>query len=176
MLRLLRACGVPWPLPSLPWRHPVFAGSWNDPPRRIFCAKTARLGGGYPHWLPTRIVCPQYSLLLRAVPPVKSQCKECGGSAICSHGKNKYKCKECGGKKCGGTVTIGDQPHLEGGASRKARRHASGSGKPVAVQMWQGCTQSRCSCHVHLAYCTTRCCTRVASAVLRVRGPTAALP
>ena len=49
MLRLLRACGVPWPLPSLPWCHPVFAGSWNDPPRRIFCAKTARFGGRYPH-------------------------------------------------------------------------------------------------------------------------------
>ena len=49
MLRLFRACGVPWPLPFLPWRHPVFAGSWNDPPRLILCAKTARLGGGYPH-------------------------------------------------------------------------------------------------------------------------------
>ncbi len=49
MLRLLRACEVPWPLPFLRWRHPVFAGSWNDPPRRILCAKTARLGGRYPH-------------------------------------------------------------------------------------------------------------------------------
>ena len=49
MLRLSRACGVPWPLPFLPWRHPEFAGSWNDPPRRTLCAKTARLGGGYPH-------------------------------------------------------------------------------------------------------------------------------
>jgi hypothetical protein len=49
MLRLLRACEVPWPLPFLPWRHPVFAGSWNDPPRRILCAKTARLGGRYTH-------------------------------------------------------------------------------------------------------------------------------
>ena len=46
--RLLRACEVPWPLPFLRWRHPVFAGSWNGPPRRILCAKTARLGGGYP--------------------------------------------------------------------------------------------------------------------------------
>ncbi len=48
MLRLSRACGVPWPLPSLPWRHPVFAGSWNDSPRRILRAKTARLGCRYP--------------------------------------------------------------------------------------------------------------------------------
>ena len=49
MLRLSRACEVPWPLPSLPWRHPASAGSWNDPPRRILRAKTARFGGGYPH-------------------------------------------------------------------------------------------------------------------------------
>ncbi len=35
-------------LPSLPWRHPVFAGGWRDPPRPILCAQTARLGCGYP--------------------------------------------------------------------------------------------------------------------------------
>ncbi len=46
----------------------------------------------------------------------KSRCKECGGSAICEHGRLKYSCKECGGsgicehdrrkskcKECGGS-------------------------------------------------------------------------
>jgi hypothetical protein len=26
---------------------------------------------------------------------VRSVCKECGGSAICEHGRVKYTCKEC---------------------------------------------------------------------------------
>jgi hypothetical protein len=28
------------------------------------------------------------------------QCRECGGPAICSHGKNKYFCSDCPGNKC----------------------------------------------------------------------------
>ena len=27
----------------------------------------------------------------------RSQCKECGGSAFCEHGRQRSKCKECGG-------------------------------------------------------------------------------
>jgi hypothetical protein len=30
---------------------------------------------------------------------VKSQCKECGGSKICPHGRQKSFCKECGGSQ-----------------------------------------------------------------------------
>jgi hypothetical protein len=28
-----------------------------------------------------------------------SQCKECGGSGICQHGRERQKCKECGGSQ-----------------------------------------------------------------------------
>ena len=30
---------------------------------------------------------------------VRSQCKECGGSSICEHGKQRSQCKECGGSQ-----------------------------------------------------------------------------
>ena len=33
----------------------------------------------------------------------RSQCKECAGSGICEHGRRRSKCKECGG---GGRVTF----------------------------------------------------------------------
>ena len=29
---------------------------------------------------------------------MRSQCKECGGSSICEHGRERRYCKECGGK------------------------------------------------------------------------------
>jgi hypothetical protein len=47
---------------------------------------------------------------------VRSRCKECGGSQICEHGRERTQCKECGGssicthgrlrnqcKECGGS-------------------------------------------------------------------------
>ena len=29
----------------------------------------------------------------------RSQCKECGGSGICEHGRQRSQCKECGGSR-----------------------------------------------------------------------------
>ena len=45
----------------------------------------------------------------------KSQCKDCGGSAICKHNKRKSQCKDCGGsaicKNCKFTITKKYKPY-----------------------------------------------------------------
>jgi hypothetical protein len=48
---------------------------------------------------------------------MKSICKECGGSMICSHGKHKHYCKPCGGSACCKSPwcdTIPSNPRYEG--------------------------------------------------------------
>ena len=50
----------------------------------------------------------------------RSQCKECGGGSICEHGRIRYSCKECGAVKAEAEAELlGDVDAAEQGVKRK---------------------------------------------------------
>ena len=58
----------------------------------------------------------------------RSQCKECGGASICEHGRIRSKCKECRGVKAKAEAELlDDVDAAEQGAKRKRAPHTKGA-------------------------------------------------